>query len=428
MLNVCFSFNVFSQGFIKYFGGNLDDIGYSVIESNDGGVVIAGETSSYGNGGSDVYLIKTDEYGDTLWTKTFGGNGIEIGYSVVESNDGGLVIAGETSSYGNGGSDVYLIKTDEYGDTLWTKTFGGNLGDRAYSIEKTNDGGYIIAGSTTILGNVGSDIYLIKTDEYGDTLWTKTFGGNSVGRDVAQTYDGGYIITGFTGINGGNPDAYLIKTNSIGDTLWTETYGSPGWDKAYSVIEVLQDQAVPNSGGYKISGYSDDWLNHTDCGWVIETDLYGGLKSIDIPIGNVVYSTVKTVENPYNAMVSKTGFTINVPSPEEIFFKSFGNFHFFGGNFDTSFGYSINRTSDGWFLLTGKFTNNSLSGKYKVYLIKVDVNGDINDISSIFNHPNPNRKLKKIVDLLGREIKPLPNNLFIEIFDDGTVEKKIMIE
>ena len=136
MLNVCFSFNVFSQGFIKYFGGNLDDIGYSVIESNDGGVVIAGETSSYGNGGSDVYLI--------------------------------------------------------------------------------------------------------KTDEYGDTLWTKTFGGNSVGRDVAQTYDGGYIITGFTGINGGNPDAYLIKTNSIGDTLWTETYGSPGWDKAYSVIEVLQ--------------------------------------------------------------------------------------------------------------------------------------------------------------------------------------------
>jgi hypothetical protein len=169
-------------------------------------------------GYEDVYIIKTDASGDTLWTRTYGGTSDDAAYSVQQTSDGGYIVAGTTSSFGAGGEDVYLIKTDVAGDTLWAKTYGGIHNDDGYSIQQTSDGGFIVAGQTNSFGSGGYDVYLIKTNAYGDTLWTRTCGGadDDCGQSVQQTSDGGYVIAGETYSEAGGYDVYLIKTDDSG--------------------------------------------------------------------------------------------------------------------------------------------------------------------------------------------------------------------
>ena len=163
---------LWGQGWEKTFGGSNPDGGNSVQQTNDGGYIITGTTNSFGNGSGDVYLIKTDGNGDSLWARTFGGSNDERGHSVQQTTDGGYIITGNSSSFGNGNYDVYLIKTDGSGNELWTKTFGQIGGGNGESVQQTQDGGYIITGSTWD-GNGESDIYLIKTDDQGNI--TSTF-------------------------------------------------------------------------------------------------------------------------------------------------------------------------------------------------------------------------------------------------------------
>jgi len=165
--------------FQKTYGGGLNDLGWAVEQTNDGGYIVAGSAESFGAGAADFYLIKTDANGDTLWTRTYGGGGDDFGRAVEQTTDGGYIVAGYTTSFGAGVEDVYLIKTDTNGDTLWTKTYGGAGDDRGWAVEQTTDGGYIVAGGTLSFGAGGNDVYLIKTDANGDTLWTRTYGGSS---------------------------------------------------------------------------------------------------------------------------------------------------------------------------------------------------------------------------------------------------------
>jgi hypothetical protein len=263
------------------YGGNLSDIGNWVVQANDGGYIITGYTYSFGSGSNDVWLIKVDSSGDTIWTKTYGGSEGDGARSVAQTADGGYIICGSTQSFGAGFGDVWLIKTDANGDTLWTKTYGGPMPDGWGSVVQTTDGGYILGAGTRSFGSGGYDIWLIKTNSLGDTLWTKTYGGinEDYAYEVVQTTDYGYFITGMTESFGAGspniPDVWLIKTDSLGDTLWTQTYGGNEHEAGFSGKQTTD-------GGYIITGsiytqLGDIWLlKINSLGDTLWTLSYGG--------------------------------------------------------------------------------------------------------------------------------------------------------
>ncbi|MFZ5434337.1 MAG: hypothetical protein ACOZB3_11280 [Calditrichota bacterium] len=222
----------------------------SIQLTEDGGLIAVGNI--YRNGASsDFFMAKLNSQGDSLWTRYYGGTGIEVPYSLQITRDGGCIMAGKTNSFGAGEFDVYVIRTDSLGDSLWARTYGESGNECAYDLQSTSDGGYIIAGDTDSRGAGQSDFYLIKIDSNGDTLWTRTYGGS--GRDqvpsVQQTADGGYFLAGSTNsFGGGSFDMYVIKT---------------GPDRM-QVIDILyplsSDQWVINSYNTVIwDGHGFDW-------------------------------------------------------------------------------------------------------------------------------------------------------------------------
>ena len=256
----------------KTYGDTANDAGLSIQQTTDQGYIISGYTYSYGAGLADAYLIKTDSLGDTLWTRVYGKSFWEWGHSVQQTYDNGYIIAGFTYNPGVSWEEVYLIKTDSLGDTLWTKEYGGIDDEWAYAVEQTSDSGYIVVGYVTSWGTGGFDLWLIKTDSNGDTLWTKTFGGadNDYGYSVQQTLAGGYIIVGNThSFGAGNFDVWLIKTDSSGDTLWTKTFGGTEYERGSSV------QQTSNDNGYIIGGYTNSYGAGGYDIWLIRTNANG---------------------------------------------------------------------------------------------------------------------------------------------------------
>jgi hypothetical protein len=247
-----------------------ESYGYSIRQTIDGGYVIAGERNN------DFLLIKTNGEGDTLWNETYGGGSEDKGRSVKQTTDGGYIIAGYTESYGAGNRDVYLVKTDLNGNLLWSYPYGGTENDVGNSVDQTNDGGFIVAGVTLSFGS-SADVYLIKTNSDGDTLWTKTYCYSSTSEDlgfsVQQTNDNGYIIVGYTNTYLGHGiDAYLIRTDSLGDTLWTRIYGGTAYDCGSSVQQTTD-------GGFIITGETrSDGTSGTGDVWLIKTDNNGDLQ------------------------------------------------------------------------------------------------------------------------------------------------------
>ncbi len=253
----------------RAFGGLTIDIGYSVQQTSDGGYVIAGQTYSFGSGNSDAWLIKTDQSGNAVVNKTFGGNNFDFASSIQQTSDGGYVFTGSTASFGPGKTNVWLIKTDPQGDTVWTRTIAKGLFNAGYSVQQTTDGGYIVTGYT-YSGSRNDDVWLIKTDPSGNTVWTKTFGGRGLdeGRSVQQTYDGGYVISGTTeSFGSGKTDVWLIKTDSSGNELWNKTFGGTGSDASRSVVQT-------KDGGYLITGWTALENSFSDL-WIIRTNPHG---------------------------------------------------------------------------------------------------------------------------------------------------------
>ena len=239
----------------RTYGRSEYDAGSSVQQANDGGFILTGGTGPFGPGDKDLYLIRTDSKGDTLWTKTYGGTDFDYGNSIRQTSDGGFIIGGGTHSFGLGLRDAYLLRIDSKGDTLWTRTYGGASTDECSEVRQTKDGGFVMGGWTCSFGSGDHDFYLVRTNSNGDTLWTKTYGssGDENGFSVKQTSDGGFIICGSTNSFGaGENDMYLIRTDANGDTVWTKTYGGIDFDNGYSIQQT-------SDGGFIAAGWTESF-------------------------------------------------------------------------------------------------------------------------------------------------------------------------
>ena len=240
---------------MSVYPGSGTDIAGGVTEG--GSFAIAGRTDSFGAGGFDVFMLKTDEDGNEQSRTVYGGVDNDAGNSIIWTG-AGYLIAGETMSYGAGGKDIYLVKTDVNGNVEWTKTYGGAGDDVAYSVITTGSG-YLIAGETTSYGVGGKDVYLIKTDVNGNVEWTKTYGG--VGDDAAYSVAGSsyadtYMLAGYTSESETNKNIYLLYIDSYGNNLWNEIFGGEPDDIAYSVIGLSNGDfvVVGETGTFGMNG------------------------------------------------------------------------------------------------------------------------------------------------------------------------------
>ena len=240
----------------KTIGGTGNDNGNSIITTKDGGYIVAGSTNSFGAGGYDVFVLKLDSLGTLNWTKTIGGSGDDNGISIVGTKDGGFAIAGSTSSYGAGQNDVYVIKLDSVGNLKWTKTIGGTTADYGNSLVQTQDGGYIITGETSSYGAGGYDVYVVRLDSTGSLKWTKTIGrtGDDWGYSIVQSKDSSFLIVGSTKDYGTLTSyVYCIKLDLNGNLIWAkELAGQSRTGSGASSIVQTKD------GGYALTGSLDE--------------------------------------------------------------------------------------------------------------------------------------------------------------------------
>ena len=229
----------------RFFGGNLNDIGYSVLQAADGGFLVVGTTRSYGSGENDVWVIKTDSQGESVWDQTFGGGNSEFGYSVKNTMDGGYIIGGKLSAATFGYAVLYKI--DANGNEEWTDSYLGGPSTAAYDVFETNDGGFVLTGEK--LNGADTDIFLLRTNPLGSLLWVEEYGDNEndAGRGVIQTAGGGYMICGNTGT-----DLSLIKTDSYGTELNSEYFGGTGTETAQCIRQSLD-------GGIIVTGRTDSF-------------------------------------------------------------------------------------------------------------------------------------------------------------------------
>jgi len=190
----------------KTIGGENEDLGSSLIQTSDGGYAIAGTTNSVGAGRGDVYLVKLDANGNLQWTKTIGGKNADGGSSIIQTSDGGYAIAGYTKSFGAGDWDFYVVKLDANGNLQWTKTIGAkNKNYSKSSLIQTSDGGYAIAGYTSSFGAGETDVYVIKLDKNGNACCavsqtSQVGSGGTLGSPTSSIGSGGTLSSPTSGI------------------------------------------------------------------------------------------------------------------------------------------------------------------------------------------------------------------------------------
>ena len=306
----------------KTFGGPKADQIYWLEQTSDKGFIAAGVTKSFGTSNSDAWLIRVNKKGDTLWTKTYGGINDDFAEGVLQTRDAGFIFTGGTKSYGSGNTDVWVVRTDKLGDTLWTKTFGGSNDDWGEEIHQTSDGGFIIPGWTTS-SRGDNDALLIKLNNKGGFEWSRIYGGTKMdaAKSVVALSDG-YIIAGVTkSFGAGDADAWIIRTNLSGDTLWTRTFGGKLFDMPFCIIQT-------SNKNFAFSG---------------RTSSYG------YPEGNV---WLQIINNQGDSLLSKT----------------------YGGK-DYEVATFIQQTSDKGFILSG-ISKSFGVGNFEAYIIKTNKFGD----------------------------------------------------
>jgi len=293
----------------KTYGGGGHDHAFSAVQTTDGGYASTGRTNSFGAGNGDFWLVKVDSSGNHEWNKTYGGAGPEASRCVIETSDGGYALAGFTQSFGAGSDDFWLVKVDSSGNHEWNKTYGGANADAARSVVETSDGGFILTGETASFGAGGDDCWLVKVDSSGNHEWNKTYGGALAENafSVVETGDGGFALAGSTRSFGeGRLDFWLVKVDSSGNHEWNKTYGGAGNDPAHSMVEANMVESA--DGGYVLAGFTVSFGEGGQDGWLIKTDAAGNMEW-NKTYGGITDDTFHSVVRTSDGGFALAGFT-----------------------------------------------------------------------------------------------------------------------
>jgi hypothetical protein len=372
--------NSYSQNTFEISYGTPDyDIGASVQQTFDGKYIVAGTTYSDSTGNGDIYLALIDSIGNVIWTKFYGDSLDESGNCVIQASDSGFVIAGSTNSFGHGESDAYLVKTNQNGDTLWTKTYGGADFDYGYFVQNTFDGGFIVVGqeSSTDTGGI-AHISMIKTDSIGDTLWTRSYpmAAWTGATGIVQTPDSGYMVFGDFENNvtgNGEYDLVWMRTNSLGNLLSTKTFeDTMSHDYAISIRQNLD-------GGFILASQKEDVFTANTTTTIIRLDSNGDtiwVKSLGLSSNYSVGDIVQTTDSGFVSVGSTYDTATFISNLCLVKMNAAGD-SLWGVKLDGLFsagGNSIQTTSDGGFIACG-VTADSTLGSPDVYVVKTDGNG-----------------------------------------------------
>jgi hypothetical protein len=278
--------------------GNMevDEEGHAVAATEDGGVVVAGITNTYGSGHrmdyspKNPWLLKVDAQGEEVWNRTYQSSpdksvNSATFTSVIQTDDGGYLVVGKSQEFDGGRHDVWILKVDSGGDVTWSRGYGGKYNDRANDVVQTSNGNYAVAGTTFsyTTGDVpagNQDVWLLVVDDEGDVLVNRTYTGAREGG--ARTFESGYAIiepseggfllagttTAFTESPGDN-DAWLIRTDRSGDVRWNRTYGGPAGSSQNTDTPV--DLVETPDGGYIFAGGTETLTDEQRSPWLVKT-------------------------------------------------------------------------------------------------------------------------------------------------------------
>jgi hypothetical protein len=357
------------------FGGSASDGAFAVKQTMDGGFVFVGTTDSFGAGGMDVYLVKTNAFLEEQWSTTYGGETDDRGSYVCLTQDGGYAVVGSTRATGPGPGDVYFLKTDADGNELWSRTYGADGDQSGWYIQQTSDDGYIIAGRADSLTADDVDFHLVKTDAEGNQTWARTFGGpedDTLG-SCDQTMDGGFVLVGSffaaTYIS-------LVRTDASGNVLWSKTYGD-GDEIAYGF-----GVSKTSDGGFVVSGGATPW------GMVIlKTDANGDLLWARNPTEEALAPLVRvkqTIDGGY-VLAGWTYEATTLTDRENVYLvrtDDDGNVlweRIFGG-MDTDMALDMHQLTDGGYVIVG-MTSSFGAGDTDAYILRTDMNGNAPSLS-----------------------------------------------
>lgn len=423
----------------SYWDGGAHYGGNCVQQTDDGGYIITGSTNGYGDFTPNLLIIKTDAYGDTLWSEIYKNDNSFVGSYILQTNDGGYIITGGLCSYQGGCCKPFLMKITSNGDSVWAKTYNYSTymppcpeGSSAI-VQATDDGGYILAGSTSDSYN---GIILIKTNSNGDSLWAKRYFGIN-GSSVQQTNDGGYIITGsvYSNAPGSSSNLYLMKISSNGDSLWAKDFGNNSFNDGGSSVRETNDGGFIISGSTRSfgAGNSDALLLRTNAnGDSLWLKTYGGS---DQDAGNCVRQTndggfvLTGYTRSFGPCLTNVFMVKTDLNGDTVFTKTF--WWGIGSNSQVAIGTSIRQTNDGGYIIAGI---TEFLGASRVLLIKTNSDGIVTSVEQFNNntpdqfdleqnYPNPFNSSTtisysipqigfvelKVYDELGREVASLVN-------------------
>ena len=401
------------------FGGNNNDNAEEIKSTSDGGYIVIGSTSSNSWGNTDAYLLKVDSNCNYEWSKALGGTNNDWGYAIEETHDKGFIIAVTSNSFGNGGYDAVLMKRDSLGNYEWKKTYGGNDWDFIYDVTQTYDSGYVFCGETYNNTNGFSDVWVVKTNINGDTLWTKTIGGSLIdkGNAIIETSDSNIVIAGITNTLSDSTQIYVLKFTSTGTLLWDSIYGDTLYENVNAITETINGDYVltGSSTSFSPAGDKDFYLIRTDKnGAVVWANAFGNPA---IPQDDEAFDLFEET----NGDLINVGYTQAAGGgmKDAILFKitSIG----FWGGLGPTYGSVYNEAlksitvgNNGDYCMAG-YTTSFGNGLEDVLIIRLDTLYDLQDTAtSIFTDITP-LTIKEVYKNFNFNIYPNPAKDFIVV-------------